>query len=213
MCGFEILKAADLLAAYTAVQTVTRRVFDYSSPKVTQTVEADASKYPEIIAASKADTLFSGLATTRALAGLAEAFVAVDYGINYEVAKAAKAAGVHTYVLISSVGANAQSRFLYLKTKGQLEDAVLDLKFPKTIILRPGALLGPRTEAKGFLTDLSASVFKFLHNTKIGDAIASPIYGSEIGQIAVNLAQEREDGVHIVGSKELVQMLKKLPKA
>ena len=64
------------------------------------------------------------------------------------MAKAAKDAGVETYVLISSGGANSKSAMAYPRMKGELEDAVKALDFKHTIILRPGLIVGERNESR-----------------------------------------------------------------
>lgn len=216
LCGNEILKQSVNLAKFTKLTTVTRREIDFSSSKLNKIVEEDSAKYPELAAATKADVLFSSLATTRAAAGSAEKFVAIDHGINLDVAKAAKEGGIKTIVLISSVGASASSPFLYMKTKGRLEDDIIALKFPHTIILRPGPLLGDRGKSKGWLNDLSSGTFKFFHNTFLGNNLFYPIFGHEVGKAAVHLAEEsldkstEEPQVKIVGGKELLSLVKSL---
>jgi uncharacterized protein YbjT (DUF2867 family) len=55
---------------------------------------------------------------------------------------------VKVYVLISTQGANANSYFAYPKMKGELEEKVKTLGFETTIILRPGLLVGDRTESR-----------------------------------------------------------------
>lgn len=211
LCGKEILKSAEKLTAFGNIVSVTRRPFDTSSAKVEQVVEKESSRYKYIISERRPNVVFSSLATTRGAAGSAQAFVDIDYGINIDIARAAKDAGTHTFVLVSSVGADANSMFLYLKTKGRLEDAVLDLKFPRTIILRPGPLLGERDKSKGFLNDLSASVFKLLHGNFIGRNVVHPIYGSEVGKVAVHLAltplvSTEEPIVKIVSALDLLTL-------
>lgn len=188
LCGKEILKNVEKLSSFANVVSVTRRPFDSNSVKVEQIVERDTYRYKHVVTERRPNVVFSGLATTRCSAGSSEAFVDVDFGINYDIARAAKEAGTHTFVLISSAGADANSMFLYMKTKGRLEAAVLDLKFPRTIILRPGPLLGQRDRSKGFLNDLSATVFRAFHGTFLGRNIIHPIYGSEVGRVAVFLA-------------------------
>lgn len=64
------------------------------------------------------------------------------------MAKAAKDAGVETYVLISSGGASSTSMMAYPKMKGELEDAVKALEFKHTVILRPGLIVGDRNESR-----------------------------------------------------------------
>lgn len=213
LCGKAILANSERSSYFSAITTISRR--SATSPlSVKQIVEPDSSKYGALVLQEKPKTVFSALATTRGAAGSAEKFVEIDYGINIEIAKAAKEAGVDTFVLITSMGASALSRFLYLKTKGRLEDDVIALKFPRTIILRPGVLLGQREKPKGFLNDLAASVFKLMHGTTIGYHIGQPINGSDVGALAVRLAAEpSEPGsgpqVQIVEAKELLEMLKK----
>lgn len=215
LCGFEILQHAIALHSFAKVASVSRRDVPASSAKLTKDIEADTSKYPQLIAAAKPDVVFTALATTRAAAGSAQAFVDVDYGINMEIAKAAKEAGVATFVVVSSVGASASSPFLYMKTKGRLEDDVIALGFPRTIILRPGPLIGHREQSKGFLSDLSSGVFKYAHGTFVGKHLFYPISGAEVGSAAVHLALQPLDAgakVQIVGGKQLLQLVEEIAK-
>ena len=87
----------------------------------------------------KGDVLFSCLGTTIRAAGSQDAQWKVDYTYQYEAAKAAKANGVKTYVLVSSVGANARSKVFYTKMKGALDEAVQELGFEgsSSFALRP----------------------------------------------------------------------------
>jgi oxidoreductase len=55
----------------------------------------------------------------------------------YESAKIAKKLGCKQYHLVSSAGANKNSLFLYPQVKGQVEEAVSNLGFDKTLIYRP----------------------------------------------------------------------------
>lgn len=89
----------------------------------------------------KGDVLFSCLGTTIRAAGSQDAQWEVDYTYQYEAAKAAKANGVKTYVLVSSVGANAKSKVFYTKMKGALDEAVQELGFEGCFILRPPSLI------------------------------------------------------------------------
>ena len=89
----------------------------------------------------RGDVLFSCMGTTIKAAGSQEAQWKVDYTYQYDAAKVAKANGVPTYVLVSSVGANAKSKVFYTKMKGALDDAVQKLGFEGCFILRPPSLI------------------------------------------------------------------------
>ena len=58
--------------------------------------------------------------------------------------EAARAAGATRFVVVSSVGASSNSKKFYLRTKGEMEEAVTDLGFASVDILQPSLLLGPR---------------------------------------------------------------------
>lgn len=92
------------------------------------------------------DEAYCCLGTTRAKAGSDAAYLAVDRGLTAAFARAAKAAGARRFGLVSSVGADPRSRFLYLRTKGQTEALASGLGFESVVIARPSFLLGERAE-------------------------------------------------------------------
>lgn len=103
-------------------------------------------EWPTLIEAAHGDVLVCALGTTRKAAGSDEAFRAVDHDLVLETARAARAAGIDRMILVSSVGADAESTNLYLRTKGEVEKALGELGFARLDILRPGLLRGRRIE-------------------------------------------------------------------
>jgi len=94
------------------------------------------------------DKIFICIGTTIKKAGSKEEFVKVDYTYAYEFAKKAFEVNASEIHLVSSVGADSKSNNFYLKTKGQIEDAILELKFEYTKIYRPSLLIGERSETR-----------------------------------------------------------------
>lgn len=94
------------------------------------------------------DAVLCALGTTIAKAGSQEAFRRVDHDLPLRVAEAARRAGARAFALVSSVGADARSGNFYLRTKGELEDALRHLDFPSLHLLRPSLLVGDRTEER-----------------------------------------------------------------
>jgi uncharacterized protein YbjT (DUF2867 family) len=86
------------------------------------------------------------LGTTRAKAGSDEAFRQVDYDYPLAVARLLRSHGATSFALNSSVGADASSRFLYTRTKGQVEQELRAVGFPSLTIVRPGLIGGKRDE-------------------------------------------------------------------
>ena len=85
--------------------------------------------------------MFSALGTTLKEAGSKQQQYLVDYTYQYDFAKIAADNGVTHYSLVSSMGANEKSFFFYPKIKGALEESVKKLKFEKTQIFQPPALI------------------------------------------------------------------------
>lgn len=203
LCGSAILKYAQTSESFAKVITLTRSKLDGVDAKVEQVVDADSANWSKSL--PNAQYVFSGIGTTKAAAGSFEKQYKIDHDLNLELAKAAKANGATTYVLVSSTGASANSSLAYLRMKGELEDAVKDLDFEKTIILRPGPLLGERTrEFKGQGEGLFRAVGKWLHRSAFQRILAYPIYGDEVGQAAVKLATKLGPGFHIIEAKDLI---------
>ncbi|CAN5362912.1 NAD(P)H-binding protein [soil metagenome] len=109
---------------------------------------ADSTHVPLDAAWWAVDGAICALGTTRAQAGSAAAFRAIDFDYALAIATAARSGGATRFALTSSLGANAQSRLLYPRTKGELENAVRRLDFESLTIVRPGFLGGARSERR-----------------------------------------------------------------
>ena len=122
------------------VRTLARR----PSGRATNEIVAEAALWPGLVRDSGADLAICAIGTTMRAAGSQAAFRAVDLDIAVAFASAARAAGIRHMIAISSVGADAGSRNFYLRTKGEMEEALTDLGLDRLDILRPGLLRGER---------------------------------------------------------------------
>ena len=107
------------------------------------------------------DVAFSCLGTTLAVAGSKEAQWRVDYDYQYAFAQQCKANGVPTFVLVSAAGATAQSKLFYNRMKGQLEDAIKALGFPRLLIFQPSILIRSNSDRGG--ENFTVKVIAFLN--------------------------------------------------
>lgn len=121
---------------------------DDPDSKLKPFISTDTSTWPAALSLTTSTVLFSALGSTRADSGTFEAQRKIDFDLNLAIARAAKESSVKAYVLISTGGASATSRFPYLQMKGELEDAVIALGFDKTAILRPGLIVGGREQPR-----------------------------------------------------------------
>lgn len=110
-------------------------------------VQTDFTTWPEASAMDlQGATLFCALGTTLKKAGSREAFVALDRDLVVNTAHWARDLGVRTCLFVSSLGADPQSRQLYLRTKGEAEQELIALGFDRLVLMRPSLLLGNRDE-------------------------------------------------------------------
>ncbi|HEO1796575.1 nucleoside-diphosphate sugar epimerase [Acinetobacter baumannii] len=105
---------------------------------------------------------FSCLGTTLKIAGSKQGFYAVDYEINAHFADLIQDKPIH-FLIVSALGANANSPIFYNKVKGELEDYIQSLGIEKLSIFRPSLLIGKRSDVR-FIEDLGQSLFKLIEN-------------------------------------------------
>jgi len=86
------------------------------------------------------DVAFCCLGTTTSEAKTEEGFRKVDYDLVVKFGELAKESGVPHMNLMSTMGANATSWFMYSRVKGQADDFVKGLGFSRMSLYRPGVL-------------------------------------------------------------------------
>ena len=143
LVGTEIVNQLQQSAVYSKIILLNRRVSGYNFSKVEERViNFDA---PDLNGVS-GDDLYCAIGTTIRSAGSKQKQFRVDCEYPSTLAKLLKAQGIQQFLLVSSIGANANSSNFYLRTKGQLEKNIQDIGFASTVIIRPSFLLGKRKE-------------------------------------------------------------------
>lgn len=197
LVGSNILSTLLASEAYAPVTTITRREPKASSPALNAVVDTDTTKWSAALASTSPlpSTVYSALGTTRGAAGGVANQWKIDHDLNVELAKAAKEAGVKTYVFISSAGTRGMlaKHAPYCQMKVGVEDAVRDLGFEHGIVLRPGTILGEREQtraAEGVFQSAVRGLGRF--NAKWTDALGQD--AEVIARAAVRAAQLAEEG-------------------
>lgn len=169
-------------------------------------VLADPAAWPDAIARAGAAALVIALGTTIKAAGSQAAFRAVDHDLVLACARAAREAGVRQAILVSSVGAEAGSRNFYLSVKGQTEDALAKLHFPRLDILRPGLLLGRREGPARPGERLGMIASPLLNLALQGKARRyRSIRASDVADAALALVGMRPDGRFVLEHDQLLR--------
>lgn len=141
--------------------------------------------------ALRGDVLFSALGTTLKQAGSQKAQWRIDYTYQYEVARAARANGVETMVLVSSAWATPTSKVFYTRMKGQLEEDVKKLAFRSLTIVRPPSLI--RKETDRFGERVSVKILQGLN--KIGLLRTTrPMPTEQVAHAMINAAKQQVEG-------------------
>lgn len=110
-----------------------------------------------------------------------ELFLKVDYHYPLYSADIALANNIPHYSLVSSISADANSFFFYLKTKGQVEKDLILKQFPFLSIYRPGAILNRENDAR--MLEKVAACVPFLKKVEVRDiAIAMRKEAEEIAE-------------------------------
>ena len=154
----------------------------------------------------KGDEVFCCLGTTLAKAGSEAAQKQIDYAYPLRIAELAKQNGVQQYILVSSLGAKTEASNFYLRTKGELEQAIENLQFRTFISVQPSILLGKRDE------------FRFGEQIGIGLAkVVGPmlsgkwkkyraIKAEQVAKAMIALAQKQEKGTFMIESDKLAEI-------
>ena len=105
-------------------------------------VSADLAKvdWPEDI-----DQVICCLGTTLKKAGSKEAFREQDLDLARTLFEKALSRGAKRLLLVSALGAAADSRILYSRVKGELEAAVAAQNWQQVVVYQPSLLLGDRS--------------------------------------------------------------------
>ena len=131
---------ADTASAAGTLHLLLRRALAAGARQVVHVV--DFQQLPALPAASSA---FCCLGTTIKVAGSQAAFRAVDHTAVLAFARAARAAGVQRFAVVSSLGASPRSSSFYSRVKGEMEADLAKLGFASLVIARPSLLAGNRS--------------------------------------------------------------------
>jgi len=147
LVGGYLIQALLEAPEYGRVFALTRRPLGREHPKLANRIVV-WPRMAEQLKGMTAHEAFCCIGTTRAAAGSDEAFREADLDAVLLFAQASRAVGVTRFVVVSSVGAKSDSKKLYLRTKGEMEEALAMVGFISLDILQPSLLLGSRKEMR-----------------------------------------------------------------
>ncbi len=124
----------------------------------------ELEKYKETFVA---DEVFCCIGTTKSKTPDNETYKKIDLGIPVTAAKLCRQNNIEKFLVISALGADANSSVFYNKVKGEMQHQVLEQGISKTYIFQPSLIAGDREE-KRFFENLAIKSFKVLNKLMIG---------------------------------------------
>ena len=165
-----------------------------------QALVVDFDHLPPLPAAGAA---FCCLGTTIKVAGSQAAFRAVDHAAVLNFARAARAAGVSRFAVVSALGADPRSSTFYNRVKGEMEADLATLGFAQLVIARPSLLTGDRATlaqaprwgerlalaVTAPLTPLVPKAWRPIAADTVARALLRTVYGAQAGAPGVQILE------------------------
>ena len=207
LVGEETLRQLLQSTDYSKVIALTRKPLGFTNAKLENPV-VDFDR-PEQYDGIKPDDVYCAMGTTIGKAGSQEAFRKADFEIPLRVAELALKNGASKFMLVSSMGADAKSKIFYSRTKGELEQALMKLKFKTLLIFRPSILLGDRKEKRTgeAIGRLVAEKLSFLFAGPLAKYKGTPV--DLLAKAMIIEANGNKTGVNMIENDEIFVIAKK----
>ncbi len=132
---------------YSNIKLFSRKSSGISHPKIEEHI-IDMVQLRAHAENFTGNDVFCCVGTTNAKTPDKELYHKIDYGIPVSAARLSKTNKINTFIVISALGADSESRIFYNRTKGEMENAILEFELPKTHILQPSLIGGKREEKR-----------------------------------------------------------------
>jgi uncharacterized protein YbjT (DUF2867 family) len=191
---------------YDQVTVVVRRPLKVSHAKLKMLI-GDFRTLPSLKAELIADEVFIALGTTKKNTPQREEYYHVDHDYPILAAKIAKENGAKSVFVVTAIGADADSKFFYIKTKGETERDIKALGFQHTHIFQPSMIMGNRKEhrpmEKAFIRVWGAADRLFVS----GLSRYKGIDAKDVAKAMIKAAKKQTDKVKIYQWREMYELL------
>lgn len=208
LIGSQLLELLLESKEYSTIITFVKRDSGIQHPKLKQhIIDFDKPEtYNELVVG---DDFFCTIGTTIKNAGSQEAFRKVDFEYPKLFANLAMKSNIKQFLIISSLGADANSGNFYLKTKGEIQDFLRECNFENVSVLQPSLLLGNRTEFR-LGEKIAAFFMKLCSFLLIGNLKKyKPIESDDVAKSMFTIAQKKHKGFQVITSDELQEIANK----
>ena len=182
------------------ITTVGRRPTGMASSEIVSSFD-NLSRLPP------ADIAICALGTTIRQAGSKAAFRAIDEEAVVSFAEAAKAADVEHFLVVTAVGANPDASVFYSRVKGHAEQRLGNLGFRRLDIIRPGLLVGDRTQRRpieALLQRIAPATDRLMRGKW---RRYRSVQAADVAQCLLGLAANNEPGVYTHHFDDIMEAL------
>lgn len=204
LVGRHVVTSAVASPRFGRIVTIGRRRLseDVLPNDVVESVEQHVVDYDALDASTgwaDIDVVICALGTTMKRAGGKARFRMVDYDYPLALARHVREKGARHFILVSSMGADPESRIFYSRVKGEVEQDLRKAGFDRLTLARPTLLLGERDESR-FGEDLARRL-RFVMRGKY-----RPIAAADVADALLESVTWQKESVRILEAEELRSM-------
>ena len=190
--------------SYNKIKIFIRGQLDinHSKLEIIKTDFVNLEKHTEDI---KGDDCFFSIGTTKKNSPSKDEYKRIERDMPVKIAEIAKTNSVNSFLYVSSGFADPKNSGAYLRYKGEVEEELKKLNFPKLGIMRPSFLLGNRKE-KRFGEKIGIFLFKLLSPLFLGPLKKmKPIQSEKVAQAMIKVSNS-EFTKTVFESNEIVEV-------
>jgi uncharacterized protein YbjT (DUF2867 family) len=211
LIGSHIVKLLKEDTAFETIRLIVRRIVTDTHPKIEMKL-VNFEDYESVkLAIDGSDAVFCAVGTTqKKVKGDKIAYRKVDYDIPVNAARACLETHCSQFLLVSSIGAEADSKNFYLQLKGEVEEAIQKFPIKSISLFRPSMLLGDRTEAR-FGERIGQTVIKIVAPFLSGKWNKyKPIKARDVATAMVQASKQNSSGTKIYEYSNIKKLLQSI---
>ena len=190
---------------YSKIKLFVRSTINISDPKI-EIIQTDFKNLENHKEDIIGDDCFFCIGTTKKNSPDKNEYRRIELEVPKQIAQIAKSNSVNSFVFVSSGYADPKSSGDYLKFKGEVEEELKRLNFPKLGIMRPSFLLGDRKE-KRIGEKIGIFVFKLLSPLFLGPLKKmKPIHSATVAKAMIAITQN-DSSQTIFESNEISEII------
>ncbi len=135
-----------------------------------------------------------------------EAYTKIDFDIPVNAARMGIVNKFNKFLIVSAIGANANSSNFYLQLKGKTENALKQFSFESISIFRPSILIGQRKEYRfgEKIAQAITEIFSFIFFGLLRKY--HPVNAKNVAKAMVKQSKKYDRGVHYFEYDEIMDL-------